>query len=44
MVSGLTSLFRSAENNVEMFLEFTLSDEVIEQARPQTDFICHFAI
>jgi hypothetical protein len=32
MVCGLTSLFGSSEHDVEMLLQFTLSDEIIKQA------------
>jgi hypothetical protein len=44
MVCSLTALFGSSKHNVEMFLELTLPNKIIEQARPQSDFISHFAI
>jgi hypothetical protein len=42
MVGGLPSLFCSAQNNVEMFFQFSLPHELVKLARSQTDFIGDF--
>jgi hypothetical protein len=44
MVGSLSPLFCGAQNDVEMFFQFSLTHELVKFSWSQTDFIGYFVI